>query len=78
MWYDTEIYWGISDLECLGSKRECLYQIANTETRVSGEILLQIATNITQITDGTFTCYPDKGSDPSIIVRAVDSSAYDV
>lgn len=70
--------WEISDIECFGNNRERLYQIANTQTRVSGEILLQIATNITQITEGTFTCYPDKGSQPSIIVRAVDSSAYDV
>ncbi|MGK7901596.1 MAG: hypothetical protein AB4352_09315, partial [Hormoscilla sp.] len=70
--------WEISDLECFGSNSERLYQIANTQTRVSGEILLEIATNIAQITEGTFTCYPDKGSEPSIIFRAVDSSAYDV
>ncbi len=70
--------WEISDIECLGTDSESLHQLADTQTRVSGETLLQIASNITQVIDGTFVGYPDNAPEPNIIVRAVDSSAYDV
>lgn len=70
--------WEISDIECLGTDSERLHQLADTQTRVSGETLLQIATNIIQVIDGTFAGYLKNESKPSIILRAIDSSAYDV
>ena len=70
--------WEISDIECLGTDSDRLHQLADSQTRVSGETLLQIATNILQVIDGTFAGYLKDKSELSIIVRAVDSSAYDV
>lgn len=70
--------WEISDVECLGTDSDRLHQLADTQARVSGETLLQIATNIVQVIDGTFVGYLKDESEPSIIVRAVDSTAYDV
>ncbi|NES74353.1 MULTISPECIES: hypothetical protein [Okeania] len=70
--------WEVLDIECLGTNKNPLHELADTKTRVSGDTLLQIASNVTQIIDGTFLCYPDNGQEPNIIIRAVDSSAYDV
>lgn len=72
------IEWEVSDVECLGTDSDRLHQLADTQTRVSGETLLQIATNIVQVIDGTFAGYLKNELQPSIIVRAADSSAYDV
>ena len=49
--------WKISDIECLGTDSNRLHQLADTQTRVSGETLLQIATNIAQVIEGTFAGY---------------------
>lgn len=70
--------WKISDLECFGTQSDRLYQLADTQTRVSGETLLQIATNITQVIDGTFAGYLKNESEPSIVLRVIDSTACDV
>ena len=70
--------WQISNLECLGEAAEKLYQIADSEECISGELLLQLAADITQVIDGKFAGYRLNESQPWLIVTAVDSSAYDV
>ena len=70
--------WEISDLECLGTDSERLHELADTQTRVPGETLLQIATNIVQVIDGIFAGYLKNESEPSIVVRVIDSTACDI
>lgn len=70
--------WEISDIECFGNYSDRLYQLADNKTRISGETLLQIAQNITQVIDGTFAGYLQNKSEPNIVVRVIDSTAYDV
>lgn len=70
--------WEISEVECLGTESERLHQLADTQTRVSRETLLQIASNIAQIIDGTFAGYLKNQSEPTIVVRVIDSTACDV
>ena len=53
-------------------------QIADDRELISGELLLQLAADITQVIDGKFAGYRLNESQPWLIVTAVDSSAYDV
>ena len=70
--------WQISNLECFGEAAEKLYKIAGDREFIPGELLLQLAADITQVIDGQFAGYRLNESQPWLIVTAVDSSAYDV
>ena len=70
--------WEISDVECVGFAADALHKLSDSKTRVPGQTLLQMAAHLTQVIDGEFTGYCEGEKQPWIIVRAVDSSAYDV
>ena len=70
--------WQITNLECLGTTAEKLEQLADDKQLISSELLLQLATEITQIVDGKFQGYFLNENQPWLIIAAVDSSAYDV
>ena len=70
--------WQITNLECLGRTAEKLEQLADDKQLISTELLLQLATEITQIVDGKFQGYFLNENQPWLIIAAVDSSAYDV
>ena len=71
--------WEVADVESVGgaSARE-LERLAEAGTRVPGQTLLSLVDGVTQIIDGKFAGYRDGEDQPWIIVRAVDSSAFDV
>ena len=73
-----ESEWEISEVECLGAVADKLHQLADAKVRVSGQILLQLAANLTQVIEGVFAGYRNGESEPWIVIEAVDSSAYDV
>ena len=73
---DTE--WEISEVECLGAAADKMHSLSDRQARVSGQTLLDLAANLTQIIDGVFKGYRGSGEQPWITVQAVDSSAYDV
>ena len=70
--------WEISDVECVGAVADSLHKLSDSKARVPGHILLQMAAHLTQVIDGEFIGYGEGEKQPWIIVRAVDSSAYDV
>ena len=70
--------WEISDVECVGSAADALHKLSDSKTRVPGHTLLQMAAHLTQVIDGEFIGCGEGEKQPWIIVRAVDSSAYDV
>ena len=71
--------WEISALECVGTTTDTLYSLAESKTRVPDPTLRQLAgTGATQIIEGIFTGYRTGQAEPWIIIRAVDSAAYDV
>ncbi|MDJ1174085.1 hypothetical protein [Roseofilum capinflatum] len=70
--------WKIYNLECLGATADELCQICDQEQQISGALLLQLATDITQVIDGKFEAYDFNKTQPWLIITAVDSSAYDV
>lgn len=73
-----ESEWEISEVECLGTAADKLHQLADTNVRIPGDILLQLAANLIQVIDGVFIGYRNRESQPWIVIEAVDSSAYDV
>jgi hypothetical protein len=75
----TDSEWRISGVECAGGPAgEDLHGLADQPARVPGEKLLSLATGVTQVIDGVFAGYRDGEEQPWIIIRAVDSSAFDV
>lgn len=70
--------WKISGLECFGSAADSLHEIADNKVKVTGKQLLDLAANITQVIDGVFVGYYQNTYNPWVIIRAVDSFAYQV
>jgi hypothetical protein len=74
-----ECEWKVFDVECseLPAEHE-LYRAAGMHARLSGETLLRLVEDCGQIIDGRFEEYEIGHEKPWVIIRAVDSSAYDV
>jgi hypothetical protein len=74
--YDSE--WERSGVECVGNAADKLHELSDARARVPGEALLQIAASVTQVIDGRFVGYQQYRNQPWIIIRAVDSSFYEI
>lgn len=71
--------WELSEVEAVGdSAAGELHTLAEGKARVPGRTLLRLAAAVTQVIDGTFAGYRNGAERPWIVIRAVDSSAYDV
>jgi hypothetical protein len=71
--------WEVSDLECLGlSETHELYRAVEMRVRLNGDRLLSLIGDCSQVIDGTFKGYEHGDEEPWVIIRAVDSSAYDI
>lgn len=70
--------WQITNLECLGTTAEQLYQIADNGQLISSRLLLELAAEITQVINGKFQGYRLNENQPWLIITAVDSTAYDI
>jgi hypothetical protein len=70
--------WIVAGAECLGPGSDELYRLISNEARISGRLLFEAAKGISQVIDGSFTAYRDGKPTPWLVIRAVDSSGYDV
>jgi len=70
--------WALSGVEAIGKSAKELHHISDIHLIISGSLLCEIASNIQQTIDGCFMGYIDRKASPWIIIRAVDSSAFDV
>lgn len=71
--------WELSEVEAVGgSAAGELHTLAGSRARVPGGTFLRLAAAVTQVIDGTFAGYRNGAEQPWIVIRAVDSSAYDV
>jgi hypothetical protein len=68
--------WRLRMHEVFGESAETMYELAQQGTEVSGERLAELDHGYLQIVDGELTTI--LGSSPAIVVRAVDSSWWDV
>jgi hypothetical protein len=60
-----------------GEAAQELERLADGQTFIAGEHLSRIAHNLVQVIDGEFSAF-DSSDSPWVIVRAVDSSFYEV
>jgi hypothetical protein len=71
--------WDLEDVEAVGeSAADELHHLSAVKQRVAGKDLLRLAREVVQIVDAQFSAYEDGADHPWIIIRAIDSSAYDV
>jgi hypothetical protein len=71
--------WEISGVECAGgAAADELHRRGEARDRVPGGTLLKLAAEVTQVIDGVFAGYRSGETHPWVVIRAVDSSAYDV
>ncbi len=66
-------------LDATGLGADQLETLAASGSRISGAVLLDIAKNVHQVIWGEFAAYADReGPEPHVIIRAVDSSFYEI
>jgi hypothetical protein len=75
----SESDWELKDVECVGGSAavDC-HRLSNSGQRISGDQLIRLAAEVDQFIDGQFEAYRKNATKPWLIIRAVDSSAYDV
>ena len=61
-----------------GNKAAELEALSTSEGRIDGTAMHDLAENVTQVIWGEFRAYDDVASEPWVIVRAVDSTYYEV
>lgn len=70
--------WGVSGAEAVGPSAEALHSASDAGDTLSLVRLREIAAKITQTINGEFRSFRDGESEPWVVVRAVDSSTFDV
>ncbi len=66
-------------LDATGLGADQLETLAASGSRIPGAVLLDIAKNVHQVIWGEFADYADReGPEPHVIIRAVDSSFYEI
>jgi hypothetical protein len=74
-----ESEWELAAVECVdGAAADEIHRLADCRARVPGRVLLQLAADVKQVIDGVFAGYRQGEPRPWIIIRAVDSAAFDV
>lgn len=71
--------WHVSDVEALdGEAARELEAVADRKLKISGNELVRLSMEVGQIINGCFQAYRNQANKPWIVIRAVDSSAFDV
>jgi hypothetical protein len=71
--------WEIYHVECIGGEAANeLHHLSDKKVRVDGNTLLQLAANVSQVIEGVFVGYKGGQDRAWVIVKVVDSTAYDV
>lgn len=70
--------WQINDLECTGERAAELHAAADQGQWIAGAGLVASADGVDQVIDGEFLGYAPGGAAPTLVLRAVDGSSWDV
>jgi len=70
--------WRLAGVEALGASADELHTASDAGAVVTGEDLLRIAEGVDQVIDGYFRAYRTGEHEPWLILRAVDSTSWDV
>ncbi|MCA9095539.1 MAG: hypothetical protein KDA68_18800 [Planctomycetaceae bacterium] len=72
-------HWKLAMVEALGFQpAEKLHFLCESGTIVEGQILMNLAANVSQVIDGTFEAFDGCAKSPWLVIDAVDGAAYDV
>lgn len=72
-----ESRWKVFNVEAVGKDADELHKISDDELVIDGSTLLKIASELMQVIEGVFEGF-FHSSDPWIIIRAIDSSEFEV
>jgi len=70
--------WRCQYIECTGENADVMHKISDERRIISGSELMQIVSGIFQTIDGEFEAHHGGENSPWLIIRAVDSSSFDV
>lgn len=71
--------WHVRGVECIGGEAaDALHRVSDSGELLDGSRLESLARDITQVIDGEFSGRLPDSQDVWIVIRAVDSSAFDV
>ncbi len=73
-----ELEWQMIGLECSGENADSLHRLCDGAVRVTGEELMRLTQPRLQTIDGEYQGFRPDAGDPWIVIRAVDSSCFDV
>jgi hypothetical protein len=68
----------LSDVEANGNTAEKLHEINDKGMAISGYDLLSLSTDLTQFIYGNFEAFRNEENSPWLIIRAIDSTEFDV
>lgn len=74
----TRLRWSVRNAEVTGHRAEELHRLSDLGIEVGGPEVLKLASEVTQTIDGEFIGRLEVSHDPEIVIRAVDSSYFDV
>ena len=70
--------WTVREVEAVGDGAQELIDAEDAGTPIDGERLKKLAQNVIQIIDGEFRGFRTQESKPWIIIKAVDSTSWDI
>lgn len=73
-----ECHWLIEGVEAFGPKAEKMHELSDMRASVTGDVLVELANEVSQVIDGKFSAFESDAETPWLVVSAVDSSAYDI
>jgi hypothetical protein len=73
-----QVEWLVRSLEVLGEGANDFYDIELRGARLRTSELEELAARLDQVIDGEFSAYEERGGSPILILRAVDSSSWDI
>ncbi len=74
----VKCHWLVEGVEAIGPKAEKLQQLSDQRATLTGDTLVRLANEVSQIVDGKFSAFENDPDIPWLVVSAVDSSAFDI
>jgi hypothetical protein len=74
----TERSWTCQDVECTGEGVDEFFEVVYQGEAISGSKLIDLSRRVLQIVDGTFYGSRPGESTPSLVIRSIDSTLWEV
>lgn len=74
----VQMDWRVQTLECTGERAEQLHALVDQGHLIAGASLVMIADGVDQVIEGEFFGYMQGDETPAVVLRAVDSTSWDI